>query len=572
MTKEKVANFISSIKKRFTSKPKDSIVLIAIFSLVLVIQILVQWRVITQSYAVPAKDSWGSIGHMWHLMERGYLWRERHSIHYPRGYHFFIVAPILINPDFRFSYLYFKFMGIPLLSFYLFIICVILKKIFRKNYIVLTGLMFVLISNQILSRFCVLISTLIPTLMILISLIIIRSKCPFYLTGFLFQLMFLFNPAIAACYLLVWVFFILLKLISKDDRLRIIIINYGIKPFILIIFLIISFIIHTFVVLNLTLGEFLNAYSWFFGTITLSQDSNLLHLKTILLNLDFSRMLNILIYYIDVIFAFRDFQSRLLSYFLIFTFIGLFLITRKFFEKKSCDLINFGKIALITLIWYYTAEILFSNSQLYVLYYFGWIKSRGVEALTGPVIIFCCFMIKLVIDKARLFTIFLKSKNSSYRRLLNKGGFLKLLRFENIIITILLISVFSTILIHRDVSYYLEFEEEHVETMFYIKDNIPSDSKILVNFYDGTGDALTSLLNTYKVYDWEFSEGENDIIAIKEYIEDKNIEYVLLDLETVSSIELYNFTSDPRFENIYENEIYILFEYDNDQLVNVNLL
>jgi len=100
----------------------------------------------------------------------------------------------------------------------------------------------------------------------------------------------------------------------------------------------------------------------------------------------------------------------------------------------------------------------------------------------------------------------------------------------------------------------------------------PEDSKILVNFYDGTGDALHSLLSTYKVYDWEFSEGENDIIAIKQYIEDKNIEYVLLDLETVSSIELFNFTSDPRFENVYENEVHMLFEYDNDQVVNVNLL
>ena len=176
-------------------------------------------------------------------------------------------------------------------------------------------------------------------------------------------------------------------------------------------------------------------------------------------------------------------------------------------------------------------------------------------------------MLEIIIKKASIFTLYLKNKNSSYKNLLKNTGFGKFLRIENIIITVLLISVFSTFIVHRDISYYLEFEEDHVETMFYIKDNIPEDSKILVNFYDGTGDAMTSLLSTYKVYDWEFDEGKNNMIEIKQYIDDKDIEYVLLDLDTLNSTELLAFTSDLRYENIYENEENLLFEYDYDNLV-----
>jgi len=309
---------------------------IGIIALVLIIQIIVQWRVITQDFTLPAKDTWGSIGHMWHLLDKGYLWRERHSIHYPRAFHFFIAAPVLINPDYRFAYLYYKFVGIPLLSFYLFIMAITLKKFFKKNYLVLAGLMLTLISNQILSRYCVLTSTLIPTIMILISIIIYTSKCPFYLTGFLVQVMFLFNPAIANCYLPVWGVLILYKIISKNYRTRTILLDELFKPLILIIVLLIAHFVHTFFVLNLSLYDFLNAYAFFFyGSLDTSKAYNFLFLKILLINIDFQISLNTLISLNIVISSFKDLEERLLSFFIIFAFIGLFLPTKKCFAKDT---------------------------------------------------------------------------------------------------------------------------------------------------------------------------------------------------------------------------------------------
>ncbi len=562
LTRDKVADFIDSIKKRFKKKTRDSISLIIIVIFIIFIQVAVQWRVITQEYALPSLDTYGWMGHMYHLLEKGYIWRERHPIHYPRGFVIFMVAPVLINPDFRFAYLYYKFAGIPIMSFYIIIIATILKRIFEKNYLVLIGLMFTLISNVLFSRFCTNTSSTIPTIMILASLIILRSKCPFYFTAFFAQLMFLFNPLYAFGYFIVWGFLILFRIISKGYSLRITLMEYAIKPIILLLILLLTFIFHTMIVLNITFIELLNAFSIIFGIpmISLSHNLNLLNLNPILLNVDFSDILKDLFPNNDVIGIFRDFQKRVLSFFLLFTMVGLFLPTKRYFGEKNRDLINFGKFSLIVILGFYIGEILLANISTTFAQSIIWFIFRIVEAFAGPVIIFCCFIIQLIINKAKIITLYLRTKYPRYRSLLKSSKFFKI---ENIVIIILLISVFSTFMVHRNVYYHVYFEEEHFETIFYIKDNIPEDSKILVHFYDDYGDALHSILSTYDLYDWKFRAGENDIIGIKQYILEKNIEYVLLDLEKVSSTELYNFTSDIRYENLYENDVHMLFEYED---------
>ena len=562
LTREKVADFIDSIKKRFKNKPHDSIFLIIIVIFIIFIQVAIQWRVITQEYALPSLDTYGWMGHMWHLLEKGHIWRARHGIHYPRGFVIFTVAPVLINPDFGFAYLYFKFAGIPLMSFYIIIMATLLKRIFKKNYLVLIGLVLTLMSNILFSRFCLKTASTIPTVMILATLIILRSKCPFYLTAFFIQLMFLFNPLYAFGYIIVWGLLILFRLISKHYPLRVTLIEYTIKPIILILILLLTFVFHTMIVLNITFIELLNAFSIIFGipTINLSKNLNLLSLNMILLNFDFSDILKDLLPNNDVISIFRDLEKRVFSLFIIFTFIGLFLPTKRYFGKKNRDLINFGKFSLIVILGFYVGDLLLSESPTIFTQSLIWFIFRIVEAFVGPIIIFCCFIIELIIKKANIITLYLRNNYPRYKNLLKSSKFFKI---ENIVITILLISVFSTFIVHRNVYYHVYFEEEHFETIFYIKDNIPEDSKILVHFYDDYGDALHSLLSTYKLYDWEFSANENDIIEIKQYIRDKNIKYVLLDLEKVSSTELNNFTCDTRFENLYENNVFVLFEYED---------
>ena len=255
-------------------------------------------------------------------------------------------------------------------------------------------------------------------------------------------------------------------------------------------------------------------------------------------------------------------EKRTLSFFLIFTFVGLFLPTKKYFGKEFSELVKLTKFSLFVLICLYLFKALFENSNIILFFFLIYvIQPKAVEAFLGPIIIFCCFNLNLIIEKANVFTIYLKNKYSSYRNLLKNNIFSKFFRIENILTTILLISVCSTFIVNRNIEYNVHFEKEQIETIFYIKDNIPEDSKILVHWYGDTQDALYSLLSTYKIYDWDFSEGENNIIEIKEYIRDKHIEYVLLDLETVSSIELFNFTSDLHFEYLYENEVHIFFKY-----------
>ncbi|TFG23527.1 MAG: hypothetical protein EU532_13395 [Promethearchaeota archaeon] len=461
MTREEISKFITSIKKNFKRKPQDSWFFVAIIFLIIIIQIVVQWRVITQKYPLPGLDTYGWVGHMWFLLENGYFWRERYPIHYPRGFIFFILAPVLINPNYKFTYLYFKLAGIPIMSFYLIIMAIILKQLFKKNYLVLVGLMLTLISNIILSRFSLNSSSTIPTIMILASIIIFRSKCPFYLIAFFIQLMFLFNPLYALCYVIILGLLIFFRVINKDYVFKKTLIDFIIKPIILYIFLLLTFIIHTLIVQQITFIDLINAFLVNFGIRPLNINFNItfMFLKLSSPSINVSDILKNIFPKNNVIDTFRDLERRTISFFIIITFVSLFLPAKKMVGENYKIIINFGKLSLLIIIGFYIVEALFIDSSNIFAQNLGWFITRVTEALTGPIIILSCFAITFIIDKARIFTLYLRYKYSLYDNLLRSKIHSKFLKIENIMMIILLISLFSTFIVHRNVTYYAEFDE-----------------------------------------------------------------------------------------------------------------
>ena len=113
LTKEKFLDFFHSIKTKVSLERKRTVVLIIMLIFVLSWQIWVQWDIITREYAIPSKDTYVWLGQSWYLLENGYLWRKHMPLHYPKGYTFFLAGPELIYPDWRLSYFYIKFAGIP---------------------------------------------------------------------------------------------------------------------------------------------------------------------------------------------------------------------------------------------------------------------------------------------------------------------------------------------------------------------------------------------------------------------------------------------------------------------------
>ena len=124
----------------------------------------------------------------------------------------------------------------------------------------------------------------------------------------------------------------------------------------------------------------------------------------------------------------------------------------------------------------------------------------------------------------------------------------------------MLISSFDTFLKHKRVLYKYNFSQDQIETMFYIQEEIPIDSKILTSDLEGLR-VLYFLLTEYETSPWNFEI--NSYNTTKIYLNEENIDYMLIDLTRINSTELNNYTNANHFENLYENDINIFFIYNN---------
>jgi len=560
---EDLHEFKSYVKKQLVQNSKEILTFVAILSFAIIIQVWIQWEIVTKEYAIPSKDTYRSLGQSWYLLEEGKMWREPMTIQYPRGYIFYLAAPELIYPDFRFAYFYIKFGGIPLFSFYIFAMAIILKRLFEKNYMIFIGLSFVLSSVYLFSRFTFFASSTICAFLILISLIIFYSKCPFYLTGFILISLIFFNTLIAIFYGLLLIC-VLVEEFFRLNKLKQFLTEIIIKIIMVISILIIPYIIHSFVVQKFTINDYFVLFDEIFSFLPLNFSYTLNNEISNFPLLQLRYLIKDLFPHNDFVYAFLDIEKRLLSYFFIFALISIFLPIKGFFGKKHEKLIIIAKSSIIIILGFYMIEIFFLDYPNVFFRNSDWFKLRAVEAFTGPIVIIVCFVIRKVIVKATILTNYLTNRFVGYRRLINTQFFSRLLRIENILIATILISSLSALNINRSriyISYY--FEKGQIDTIFYIKENVPDNSRILVHFYDGTGDALHSLLSTYKTYDWEFEKNENNFTEILRYIDEKGIEYILLDLDQLNSTEISYFKNYTRFEKLYENDYHLLYEYDN---------
>jgi len=257
---------------------------------------------------------------------------------------------------------------------------------------------------------------------------------------------------------------------------------------------------------------------------------------------------------------FLDLEGRILSYYLIFTFLSLFIPTKKYFGNRYRDVINFGKFALLVMLGFYVAEIALEGSSNLFAQSLPWFKWRAVEALSGPIIILACLIIDKVITEAKTFSQYLRSNSKWYKKHLKQNSILGLFKVENAIITLILISCLSALIVNQRIYYSYYFEQEHVDAIFYVKENIPDDSKILVSDFDETTNSFYNLLSTYKYYIWDFEFQNHNFNETIEYIIDKNIEYLMIELTSINSTEKSHFKHHIYFDKLYENELYLILE------------
>ena len=564
LSKGKVLDFFHLIKQKIRKNPKKTLSLIVILILALCWQIWVQWELITAEYAIPSKDTYVWLGQSWYLLEKGYLLREHLPLHYPKGFTFFLAAPELVYSDWSTAYFYMKFAGIPFFSLYIFVVFLVLKRIFEENYLIYLGLAFTIMSNFLYSRFISFVSSSIATLLILISLLILDSKAPFYLIAFIISSIFLFNAIFALFYVIAIGLLLIIKINPLNETYRLFIINYVGKTLVILIILLFPYIIHAMIVKNVGLIDILIAYFIEFGYPEATLSHTIKSVNSGHFLLQFRYILRDFFPHNDCVSQFLDIERKILSYFFLFVMISLFLPTKKFFNGKCRDIINFGKFSVLIVIAFYVTEIIFEDSANVFAQSIPWFKWRALEALSGPMIILTCFTIEGIINRAKLLTSFLTKYSKNYRNLMKNNHISKFFRLENILIALLLGSSISTIFTNQRIytSYY--FEQEHMEAIFYIKENVPENSKILVSDFDHTTNSFYDLLSTYKVYIWDFEFSENSFNETIDYIIEKDIEYILLDDTTVNSTERSIIKNYFYFEELYENDICIIFEVEID--------
>jgi len=545
VNKELLGSFIQRMKNLFSNKKNLAFIIIIIF--ILTIQIIIQWEITAKKFPLFAKDPYFWLGETWYLLENGFSNRKAIEIFYPRIYIYFTSGILLIYPDYYISYFLFKFGGISLLSFYILILANLLNKSFRNYSITFIGLIFVLMSNFLISRLSYFISSSIPVLLILICLVIINSDCPNYFIGFLIPLIYLFNPLYGFFFYLIIVIYYILKLLNLKLKFVLSLIKEITLIIGISIFFFIPYFLHLFLVSDITLFQFIEYYIIFFGfynyIMVYISPIFLTIFPKYLLELNFSSSINTLIGLI------LDIERRSISYFFLIILISLIFPIKKFKDSNLWDLMLISKISIFLLLSFYINSLLF----LFFGELASWFSLRALEALSSAVIIMACFIIYILIQKAAKFTHILYNRYEKYKNTIDSKKIFKILRIENLLLITLIISSFTTFIMHRNISYGYIFSEFQVKTIFFIKENIPEDSKIMVAELP-----LYDLLKSYDLYFWNF---ENDnITEIENYVSEEKIEYLLLDLTIMNSTLAERINNETDFDIIYENNHNILFE------------
>jgi len=258
---------------------------------------------------------------------------------------------------------------------------------------------------------------------------------------------------------------------------------------------------------------------------------------------------------IDEIFSFI--QAELISFFIIFAFLTLFIPIKKINDLNKKKILMIGNALTLILLIIFILPVLL---HIPLEYNYIWMRDRSLEAFGGPLIIIICIPISIIVDRSKLITDYISLHVKTYHKIVKTKISRDFLKVESLVIAFLLISSFDTFLKHKRILYKYNFSQDQIEMMFYIQENITTDSKILTSDLEGLR-VIYFLITEYEYFLWNFEiNSYNTTIT---YLNEVTIDYVLIDLTRINSTELNNFTNDNHFENLYENDINIFFKYNN---------
>jgi len=125
-------------------------------------------------------------------------------------------------------------------------------------------------------------------------------------------------------------------------------------------------------------------------------------------------------------------------------------------------------------------------------------------------------------------------------------------------IIILLVLSFNVFINYLKLDVVYDFNSDEIETIFYIQENIPKNSKILVPDLKERNYIYELLIE----YEYEYWDNSNKYFydIIKGYLKSMNLKFIVINISIIEPKQLDHFKNDENFEILFENGYNIIFK------------
>lgn len=522
--KNSYSRFFNNIKHYFKSNYKSLSVNLFFLIAIVSIQLIILCPVLFENSALLSKDPYYWTKHVLFLNKYGYINFEEHGSTYPFGFTLYCGGSLLISPDFLTTYSFMKFAGLPLLSIYLIILYIILKKFIRNKWIIFISLVICLSNIYFLYRVIMFLSSAISVLIILIGILILITKSSNILLGFVISGSFLFNPVYAFFLILVIGTFYGIKFV-KNIHLR--------KVFVKKLFLI--GLISSVPLIFYTLSLFL-----YYNSTPISVMASFLRL------LDFTQGTQP-IFTLGAIPIGEILSINLLELIVYLIYLGIFhfLPIMSLFLKNDFDIVKekdfnlFLKVAVLL-----TSIIIITTPFLNLSLFFNIFFMRVLEGFNPFIIIAIGLILSRVHSKLIIIGTKIEAKLLRFK-IRNLKKFLPHLSKKSVSIGVMLsISLLTYSYAYNNFVYIYLYDDSMMDCVFYINQNFESNAIIGVHEINDTHTVYDLLQNFQLVYynqldNWTSEEFTN-------FTQDKNLDALIINLGFFDEEfieEFYNNTS-----------------------------
>ncbi len=551
-------NFQAYFKNIFSNKNNIFCIGALIFTITFIF--IIQWTIITEATSLNYTDPYKWYTDTIFLLDNGHIDYYHLDYNYPSGHTFFNAGVLLIYPDYLFAYYYFKFIPLYFIIFYVIIALTVVRKLFKRNYLILLSLLFILTSRYFLSRTLLYLSSSLASGLLIISLLIIINRYPDYILGFLLAGLYFIHNLTTFYFIFVLVSFFLYRFIFNIRNSEIFYKQIkSISILILITFiLLIPYLVSIYYIYDNTFIDFLGHFFERF------EESDYAY---IFKNLgSFFQWQMKLIYPLDYFSPFIEINFlelidelfvRSIFLFFIFPFIGLFIYLKPKEKKKDMEILIFFKLFIIIILIFFLLPYIADDFNLFVKF-----RKRILQSFSLPVIIMALYAIEWIVNLSKKLTAFLVLKLKFYRILIQKNKFYsKFFRIDSIIIMFLITSLSSTLVMHRFPDYHYYYEDDLVEVVLYLRTHAESDSKILRKEYDTT--PIFRMLYDMKVKEWDLNRSSTYIDLLLE-IRERDIDYLIFPKSFFDNSSIDDWIVEENgFKRLVKNDEYYLFKIKN---------